>query len=129
MHLYFPLLIQLPAGAGALYVILTIIWLLSRTPLDSFRKIALAFMLAGALIPVAILAVGFSFKADVSGVAIVLCPSSIVTMALEGPAPQPWSTIIFVYGFIILCNVGLYGTVGLVVGWVYARIRRRILGG
>lgn len=128
MQLYFPLLIQIPAIAGALYVILTIIWLLSRAPLSSFRKIALAFMLTGAIIPLVVLLLALAVR-DISGVAIVLCPSSILVMGLEGPTPQPWSTIVFVYGFIILCNVGLYGTVGLIVGWAYARFRRSIVGG
>ena len=114
MQLYFPLLIQLPAVAGALYVILTIIWLLSRKPLNSFRKIALAFMLTGAIIPIVILPIWFwtNNYPVVSGfenVAIVLWPSSILLMILEGS--RSWSTIIFVYGFAILGNVGLYGTI------------------
>jgi vacuolar-type H+-ATPase subunit I/STV1 len=127
VQLYFPLLIQLPAVAGTLYVILTVIWLLSRTPLNNFRKIALSFMLAGAMIPGAILAVWFSFKADVSGVAIVLWPSSLVLMGLEGPAPSPWSTVIAVCVFAILGNVGLYGTVGITVGGLWNWIRSKML--
>lgn len=128
MQLYFPLLIWFPAVAGVLYVVLTIIWLLSRTPLNSLRKIALAFMFTGAIIPLVILLLALVGR-DVSLVASVLCPSSIVTMGLEGPTPQPWSTIVLVYGFIILCNVGLYGTVGMIVGWAYARFRCNIIGG
>ena len=115
VQLYFPLLIWLPVIAGALYVVLTIIWLLSRIPLNSLRKIALAFMVTGAIIPFVILLLALVVRD--------------MPMGLEGPTPQPWSTMVFVYGFIILCNVGLYGTAGMIVGWAYARFRRNIIGG
>ncbi len=134
MQRYFPLFVLLSTVAGALCVILTIIWLLSRTRLNSFRKVALAFVFAGAIIPIVILPIWFwtnehPFFSRFEDVAVVLWPSSIVTMALEGPEPAPWSTIAFVYGFAILGNVGLYGTVGLIVAWVYVRFRRNIAGG
>jgi hypothetical protein len=89
-------------------------------------------MLAGAIIPIVILPIWFWTNnhpavAGFEDIAIVLWPSSLLLMILEDS--RSWSIIVFVYGFAILGNVGLYGTVGMIVGWAYARFRRNIVGG
>jgi len=130
MDKYIGPLVLLFTLAGAVCVVLLTVWLLTRVRLTTFRKIALAFICAGAIVPIAILPAwvwinrhgGFSAIGGIQDVTIALWPTSIVLMALDSPGPLPWSTIAFVYGFSMLGNVGTYGIVGLIVGWLYVRL-------
>ena len=132
MENYIPWFVLLSTVMGGFCVVLLICWLLGRAPLTTFAKIALGFMFAGAIIPVAILPIWFWINAHgspsatggIQHVAVMLWPSSFVVLALDASEPAPWSTILFVYLFAILGNVGAYGTVGLIVGWVYVRFNR-----
>jgi len=133
MDKYIGPLVLLATLVGVVCVVLLAVWLLSRSHLTTFRKIALAFMCAGAVVPIAILSVWFwtdrhgnpSAIYGIERVARVLWPTSIELMALDSYEPSPWGTIAFVYAFSTLGNVGAYGTVGLTVGWVFVRFRRK----
>jgi hypothetical protein len=134
MERYIGPLILLSTAAGLLCVVLAAWWILGRHPLTGFRKVAATFICAGAVIPVAILPVWFwldrhrpwGSSGTFESFAVTLWPTSIVLMGLEGPDPQPWSTIAFVYAFSILGIVGVYGTAGLLVGCVYDHFKPRL---
>jgi hypothetical protein len=120
------------AGAVCTFVLIPL-WLLRRTRLSVFRKLALAFMLIGALIPIAILPVWSWINAHGSLVeqvgfehfVIRVWPSSIMLMALDTAGPPQIIFTVAVYSIAILGNIGLYGVVGLCVSWAYIRIRRK----
>lgn len=122
-------LILLSVSAGIVFVVLLAIGLLKRIRLTAFKRIVLAFMCAGTVVPLAILPLWFwinrhgslSAQVKVEDIVAVLWPTSIALMALESPAP--WGTVVFIYGLSILGNVGAYGAVGLVVGSLYVRLR------
>lgn len=58
-------------------------------------------------------------------IALSVWPTSIELMALDTQSPPPWSAIVFVYGFSILGNVGIYGMIGLVVGLIVRGFNKR----
>jgi len=116
---------------GLLLLPLSAVWLIRRG-LNSFKKIAVSFISLGAVVP-AVIAPTWSWidkhgspsVVDViERVALWLWPTSIALLALDSPQPLPWSTIAFVYGSSIVANIGLYGTVGLVIAMVYNHAAR-----
>jgi len=118
-----PLLV-LPMFAGSVCVVLASMWLLGRAELTTFRKIALAFMCAGAIVPLALISMSdWINRHEVQDVAIMLWPTSFMLMAFDATEPLPWSTIAFVIAFSIVGNVGTYGIVGLIVSWFCVRCR------
>lgn len=118
-------LILLSFGMGVVCITLLIIWFVPRRPLTDSNKIAVVFILMGASVPIAILPVWYWINAHgtfpamgvIQDIAKWLWPSSIVLMALDYPAPGPsWGATLFIYSIGIVCNIGTYGTAGLVVG-------------
>ncbi len=125
MEKFIGLLVLLSFGMGVVCSTLLIIWFVRRRPLTDFNKIAVAFILLGAIIQIANLLVWFWINAHgtlpvmgvIQDIALWLWPSSIVLMALDEPAPGPsWGAILFIYSIGIFCNIGTYGAAGLVVG-------------
>ena len=125
-------LILVSTAAGLVWVFLLGWWMFGRARFTTFKRLAAVFMFAGAVVPLVMLPVWFwlnrhpTWRASGGFEELVtrVWPTSIVLMALDSPTPVPWSTIIFVYAFSILGNVGAYGAVGLIVSWLYVRLRR-----
>lgn len=118
---FFGILLMSSFALGALWLILLAWWLVRRSFNSPFRKVLLVFVLAGAIIP--ILLVGIWAKGvQVESIAIVVWPTAIVTMGLEG-TPQPVGTVVLFYAFSILGNIGVYGTAGSAIGWLYSQLR------
>jgi hypothetical protein len=126
-------LVLLSTLAGVVFVVLLAIGLVRRIRITGFKKIVLAFMCAGTIVPLAILPLwlwtnqhgSLSAQIRVEDVVEVLWPTSISLMALDSPGPAPWDTVALVYGLSILGNVGAYGVVGLIVSPLYVRLKRR----
>lgn len=110
---------------GVFYVGLGTWWLVRQVNRTLFKKIELAFIGAGLLIPVVIFPVWTLINRhgsataifDIQDIALVLWPTSIVLMLPAGPA---WSlsTVIIIVGLCALGNVAVYGTIGLIVAWI-----------
>jgi hypothetical protein len=132
MGRYIRPLILLATSVGVVWVVLSAVWLLRCSRLTAFKKIALTFICLGAVVPIAILPVWYWFGRQgnfaavgrMAHVAAALWPTSIELMALAPPGMQRWSAVAFVCAFSILGNVGAYGIVGLIVGWVYVGCSR-----
>lgn len=107
---------------------LSVVWLARSRPLTPFKKIVVTFVLIGVLIPAAVAPIWLWSHKHVGAVVAMehfvktFWPTSIALMALEGPSP--WSAIILIYSFSILANIGLYGTVGLLLAYLYRNVRR-----
>jgi hypothetical protein len=104
MDKYIGPLVQLATVAGVVWIVLAIVWLVRR-PLTTFKKMALAFMCVGAVVPAAILPVwdwinlhgSLSAMGRVQDIALAIWPTSIELMALDSTGPPPWSAITLVY--------------------------------
>jgi uncharacterized membrane protein len=131
---YFGFLVLLSTLVGAVWIALLIRWLLNRQRLSGFRRILLACISAGAIVPIAISLTWMwirrygspSTESTFEIVAITLWPTSIELMALEGPSPDLWNSIAsitLVYGVSILGNIGIYGVVGIIFGGIWRWIQ------
>ena len=126
---YIGALVLLVTLAGVVWVILFVVLLFKRSRFTTFKKVVFGFAFAGVVIPAAILPVwnwsnhpgSFLFGLRIEYVALALWPTSIELMALDSPH-ESWSSIAFVYGFSLLGNVGLYGTLGVIAGWIFVSL-------
>jgi hypothetical protein len=109
---------------GALWLIISVWWLVRRSSFSDFRKAAMAFVLAGVIVPFVLISVWVR-GTEIEGIAPFLWPTSIMLMALDQPSPSPVSSIALVYGMSILGNIGIYGTAGLPLSMLYARLRQK----
>lgn len=136
MEKYIGPLLLLATLAGVIWLILSVWWLFHRKQLTGFRRVVLAFVGIGALIPFVILTVWYwinthgTFRAagGIQDVAMRVWPTSIELMALDAPAPGPRiSSIVIIYSLSILGNIGVYGAAGAVAAGIYNWPRPRHL--
>jgi hypothetical protein len=124
-------LIQVSFLLGICYVGVAAWWLAQRSWRTPFRKVMLGFISAGLLVPIVTLPVwnitnshgSTSARTAMENVGLVIWPTSIILMLLEG-SPSAWATVL-VCGMSALGNIGIYGTVGVVLGAAYGLLRSR----
>jgi hypothetical protein len=103
------------------------IWAMIRTM--SARKFFLIWTLIGGalgiVVPLILMFVFFVLHRQIEEAASLLWPSSIMFMALDVPAPAPWSTVIAVCSIAIIENALLYAVVGAAI-WPLAYATQRL---
>lgn len=105
--------------AGAALVVV----LLCATALGKWEKgIAFRCMIWFAVVGIAIPTVFLSAKLEMSDFFLALWPSSIGLMGLNGTGST--ASELSAVGMLILINAGLYGIMGLVVGYAWQGILR-----
>jgi len=117
------------AVSSCLCGILTLVWMFTYSFLRSgrqnlARRALVVFGLVGLLIPV-LLGLWSLTNIVPPDRVYYLWPTSFVLGAGEYGDPR-WY-IVLIFGVAIVGNVGMYGIVGLFVGWVWSRIRARRL--
>jgi hypothetical protein len=125
-------LLLLATLAGVAWIVFLAVWLLRRSRLTTLKRVAVAFMCLGLAIPLVILPLwtwinqhgSSAAQGRIQDIALTFWPTSIELMALDSPGPPNWIAITIVYAVSILGNIGAYGTVGFIVGWVVAHIKQ-----
>ena len=123
---YISFLIVFFTLVGAACIVLLTWWLLSRVRLTTFRKITIAFICAGVIVPVVILPIWFwNGNTAFESVAVTLWPTSIELMVLSYAGRDSWISDALVYGISILGNIGVYGVAGIILGGIWNWIRSK----
>ena len=87
----------------------------------------LLFAGAGLLFPALIL-LYWTFSKTGAGWEVVLWPSSVLFLGLEGPNPRPIFDIVIVYAIVWIENVVLYAVIGVLtwpLAYLILRLRSR----
>lgn len=88
-----------------------------------FWQFVRRFALTGLAVPVCFIMYWFVFKGTGDSL-YWLWPASIQFMGLDGPAPEPTSTVVVVYTVAIFENILVYSVVGALL-WVSIKAVRR----
>lgn len=90
------------------------------------------FAAAGLLLPLCFCIHVFVFHGMFSAIEFFLWPASILLMGLDGPGPEPTSTVVAVFAIVMVENILLYACVGAllwILHWIifrgFARLRAK----
>lgn len=89
-----------------------------------FWRWTLLLAAAGLLVPAETMIRYFLFDGALGNLEVILWPSSILLMGLDGPTPRSASDIVIIYTILISENVLLYFVFGILTWFVAYLVRR-----